>query len=98
MDVSQLSPEHSKTLDQIFQMPAPHNLDWKAVCRLVEQLGSVHEIKNGHSTLTINGVSQAFFPGYGKDSPDARNVSTIRRFFEKAGITKDDTGFAEMRS
>ena len=89
MEVSQLSLESSQTLQKIFQLPAPHNLEWRDVCRLVEEMGTVHEVKNGHWTLTINGISQAFFPPYGKAMPDARNVSTIRRFFEKVGISKD---------
>ena len=90
MHESHLSHKHSHTLQQIFQHPASHNLEWHDVVALVKDSGIVHEEDNGHLTFTLNGISQVFHPTRDKkDVSDVQQVLDIRHFLESAGFHKD---------
>jgi len=92
MQEAHLSHKHSHTLQQIFQHPASHNLEWHAVVALVKDSGVVHEEGNGRLTFTLNGITEVFHPSHGKkEVSDAQQVWAIRSFLERAGFHKDGT-------
>lgn len=90
MHEAQLSHKHIHTLQQIFQHPATHNLEWHSVVALVKDNGTVHEEDNGRLTCTLNGITEVFHPVHGKkDISDVQQVMDIRQFLERAGFHKD---------
>ena len=91
MPEAHMSHKHTHTLQQIFQHPPAHHLEWHDVVALVKQTGDVHEQPNGSLKFTLNGVSEVFHPSHGKDVSDADQVLAIRHFLEKAGFHKDGT-------
>lgn len=92
MHEAHLSHKHTHTLQQIFQHPPSHNLEWRHVVALVKDSGTVHEEDNGRLTFTINGHTAEFHPGHDKkDVADVQHVLEIRQFLERAGFQKDGT-------
>ena len=90
MQETHMSHKHTHTLQQIFQHPASHNLEWHDVVALVKHSGTVHEEENGHLTFTLNGISEVFHPSRDKkDVSDVQQVLELRRFLERAGFHKD---------
>ena len=92
MQQAQTSHKHAHTLQQIFQHPATHNLEWHDVVALVRDSGTVAEEDNGRLTFTVNGVSADFHPAHGKKTiSEVQHVLDVRHFLEKAGFHKDGT-------
>ncbi len=60
MHETQVGHKHMHTLQQVFQHPATHNLEWHSVVALVRDNGTVHEADHGHLTFTVNGVTEIF--------------------------------------
>jgi len=89
MSKTHMSHEHVHTLQQIFQHPASHNLQWHDVLALVRHSGTVQEEGNGHLLLTLSGMSQTFNRSHNKDVCDVQQALDIRSFMEKAGVHKD---------
>ena len=89
MQKTHLSHKHLHTLQQIFQHPASHNLEWHDVVALVNQLGTAQEGDNGHLTFTLNGISEVFKRSLAKDVTEIQEVLDIRRFLAQAGIKAD---------
>jgi len=73
-------------MEQIFQHPASHNLEWHDVITLVEHVGTVEESGNGHVTFKVEGVSKLFHRSQEKDVSDIQQVLDLRHFFESPGI------------
>ncbi len=91
MQTTQVSSRHTHTLGRIFQHPASHNLEWRDVIALIEQLGNVEEKENGHLTFTVNGISQVFQRSQEKDVSEIQQVLDLRHFLESVGVEKDGT-------
>ncbi len=92
MHQTQLNHKHTHTLQQIFQHPASHNLEWHHVVALVRDSGTVHEEDNGHLKFTINGITEVFQPTHDrKEVSDVQQVLDLRHFLERAGFQKDGT-------
>jgi len=90
MPTSHIGHKHAHTLQQVFQHPASHNLQWHDVIALVKESGTVHEEENGRLTCMLNGVSEVFHPSRDKkDVSDVQQVMDIRHFLERAGFKKD---------
>ena len=77
------------TLEQIFQHPASHNLEWQHIVALMEHLGTVEEAENGHLTFTVNGKSVSFHRGQSKDVSEVQQVLDLRHFLESARVGKN---------
>jgi hypothetical protein len=88
MQDTHLSHKNAHTLQQIFQHPATHNLEWHNVVALITQIGTVREEDNGHLTLTLNGISEVCHRSKGKDIADVQQVVDLRHFLEKAGVNQ----------
>ena len=79
-----LDNHHRNTLRQIFQHPASHNIEWRAVTSLLEAIGTVAVHHDGKVTVTVGSETQVFDPPAGKDV-DAQMVVDLRRMLTRAG-------------
>jgi hypothetical protein len=89
-----LSNHQRNTLRQIFQHPAGHNIEWRAVLTLLEALGSAEEQHGGKVAVTIGSETEYF------DSPPHKDIDTqavvnLRRMLTKAGY---GAGAADART
>jgi len=85
--VEHLGREHARTLQQLFQHPLSHNIEWRQVRSLLEALGSVTEDHNGHVRVTINGESYTAHRPQHKDMADVQTLINLRHFLERVGVT-----------
>jgi DNA-binding transcriptional ArsR family regulator len=86
---SRPAPEHlsnhqRNTLRQLFQHPAGHNIEWRAVMSLLEAVGSAEERHDGKIAVTIGSETEYFDPPRHKDI-DTQAVVNLRRMLADAG-------------
>ena len=79
-----LSNHERNTLSQIFQHPAGHNIEWRAVLSLLAAVGSAEEQDGGKVAVTIGSETEYFDPPPHKDI-DTQAVASLRRMLTKAG-------------
>ena len=79
-----LSNHQRNTLRQIFQHPAGHNIEWRAVLSLLEAVGSTEEQHGGKVAVTIGSETEYFDPPPHKDI-DTQAVVNLRRMLSRAG-------------
>jgi hypothetical protein len=79
-----LNNHHRNTLRQIFQHPAGHNIEWRAVVSLLEAVGSVAEHRDGKVAVTLGSGTEFIDPPAHKDV-DTRTVVELRRMLTDAG-------------
>jgi hypothetical protein len=80
-----LSGRHRDTLQQIFEHPVSHNIEWRAVVSLLEVVGTVSTSHDGKLDVSV-GAEKAFLdPPPGKDI-DAQTVVDLRRMLAAAGF------------
>jgi hypothetical protein len=84
-----MAADDRRTLEAIFHHPAPQNLSWLEVLRILTHLGSADEKTDGKYSLTINGNHLIFHKSHGKHL-DARQVSDLRHYFAICGISSDN--------
>jgi hypothetical protein len=83
-----LSNHHRSTLRQIFQHPAGHNIEWRAVVSLVDAVGTAEEQNGGKFAVTIGSRTEYFDPPRGKDI-DVQAVVDLRQMLADAGYQPD---------
>ncbi len=90
-----LNNHHRDTLRQIFQHPAGHNIEWRAVLSLLEAVAWVEESHHGKFLVTLGAETEMFDPPRHKDI-DAQQVVDLRRMLKNAGygIEAVDAGTA----
>ncbi len=86
-----LSNHQRNTLRQIFQHPAGHNIEWRAVLSLLEAVGSAEEQHGGKVAVTIGSETEYFDPPPHKDI-GTQAVVNLRRMLTQAG---DGAGAAD---
>jgi hypothetical protein len=86
-----LSSHHRETLAQIFQHPAGHNIEWRAVQSLLEAVASVTETPHGKFLVTLGGETETFVAPRHKDI-DEQQVVDLRRMLKSAGYGSDVGG------
>ena len=84
-----MAVDDRRTLEAIFHHPAPHNLGWMDVLRLLKHLGSADERADGKYSLTINGNHLVLHKPHGKHL-DASQVADLRHYFALSGISPDN--------
>jgi hypothetical protein len=84
-----MAVDDRRTLEAIFHHPAPQNLSWMEVLRLLKHLGSADERADGKYSLTINGNHLVFHKPHGKQL-DASQVDDLRHYFALSGISPDN--------
>jgi hypothetical protein len=85
-----LSNHQRNTLRQIFQHPAGHNIEWRAVLSLLAAVGSTEEQHGGKVAVTIGSQTEYFDPPPHKDI-DTQAVVNLRRMLTKAGYGGGDS-------
>jgi hypothetical protein len=83
-----LSNDQRNTLLQIFQHPAGHNIEWRAVLSLLGAVGSAEERYHGEVAVTIGSQTEYFDPPRHKDI-GTQAVVNLRRMLTKAGYRAD---------
>jgi hypothetical protein len=84
-----MAVDDRRTLEAIFHHPAPHNLGWMDVLRLLKHLGSADERADGKYSLMINGNHLVLHKPHGKHL-DASQVADLRHYFGLSGISPDN--------
>lgn len=79
-----LDGRHRDTLRQIFEHPASHNIEWRAVKSLLEDVGSVDVRHDGKVAVKVGDELAFLEPPSGKDI-DAQMVVDLRRMLTSAG-------------
>jgi hypothetical protein len=79
-----LSSNHRDTLLQIFQHPASHNIEWRAVLSLLEAVGEVEERKEGKVSVALGGEVEVFNRPKHKDV-EVEQIVDLRRMLTNAG-------------
>jgi hypothetical protein len=80
-----LSNHHLRTLDQLFEHPVPHNIEWPRVLVLLEALGTVAERHDGKYAIEVDGHTEVIQRSPGKDLTEEQ-VVRIRRLLSAAGL------------
>jgi hypothetical protein len=83
-----LSNHHRKTLQQLFEHPVSHNMEWRAVLSLLESVGSVANSGGGKVAVTIGSRTEDFKTAGRKDL-DADDVVKMREMLATAGYSAE---------
>jgi hypothetical protein len=81
---SALTGSHLRTYNMIFQHPASHNLEWRAVRSLFDAIAEVVEQPNGNLRVTRQGESLVLHPPRTKDVAEIDELMAIRRFLQRS--------------
>jgi len=79
-----LDGRHRDTLRQIFQHPASHNIEWRAVMSLLEAIGTVNVRHDGKVAVKVGPELEFLEPPADKDIDD-QMVIDLRHMLSKAG-------------
>jgi hypothetical protein len=79
-----LDNRHRDTLRQIFEHPASHNIEWRAVMSLLEVVGTVTVRHDGKVAVKVGPEQEFLEPPAGKDI-DTQMVVDLRRMLGGAG-------------
>lgn len=78
---------HQKTLSAIFARPSRAGLRWPDIEVLVVALGGeVTEGEGSRVRLALNGVRAVFHRPHPRPETDKGAITSLRRFFEAAGV------------
>jgi hypothetical protein len=83
-DAVHLNNHHRDTLVSIFQHPASHNIDWKAVISLLSVVGTVEETPGGKFRVALGGEERVLTKPRHKDV-DVETVVVLRRMLTNSG-------------
>jgi hypothetical protein len=86
-----LTGTHLRTYNTIFQHPISHNLEWRAVCALLKQVGQIAEESNGHLKAMRNGKMLILHRPHTKDIAEDRDVMALRHFLEQSETRPPET-------
>ena len=89
-----LNGSHLRTYNTIFQHPISHNLEWRSVRALLNQLGQVAEEPNGHLKATRNGQTLILHKPHTKNIAEDRDVMALRHFLEQSETIPPETDAA----
>jgi len=90
-----LSSSHQRTFDRIFQHPISHNLEWRDVHALLEDIGDVEKEHNGSLKVTRNGQTLFLHPTSKKDVTEMDEVMALRHFLEKSEVASAEANEKE---
>jgi hypothetical protein len=82
-----LNNHHRSTLRQLFQHPAGHNIEWRAVVSLLDAVGSTED-HGGKLAATVGAETVLLEPPVHKDI-DTQMVVDLRRLLSQAGYDTD---------
>jgi hypothetical protein len=79
-----LSGRHRDTVQEILRHPVSHNIEWRAVRQMLEEVGTVVERHDGRFSVTLGDETEIFERPRTKDI-DAQQVVDLRRMLINAG-------------
>jgi hypothetical protein len=79
-----LDSRHRDTVRQIFEHPASHNIEWRAVMSLLEAVGTVDVRHDGKIAVKLGSELEFLDPPAGKDIDD-QMVIDLRRMLTDGG-------------
>ena len=79
-----LSSSHQRTFGKIFQHPISHNLEWREVRALMNELGQVEDESNGNLKITRNGQTLVLHPTSKKDISEMDEIMSLRHFLQRS--------------
>jgi hypothetical protein len=79
-----LNNRHRNTLQQLFQHPTSHNIEWRSVLSLLEAVGTIEERHDGKISVTLGLETEVFERPADKDI-DTQMVVDLRRMLTAAG-------------
>jgi hypothetical protein len=82
--IQTLSGSHLRTYNSIFQHPVSHNLEWRNVRSLFNQIAEVVEQPNGNLKVTRNGQSMVLHTPRTKDVAEVEELMELRHFLERS--------------
>jgi hypothetical protein len=86
-----LSGRHRDTIREILRHPVSHNIEWRAVLQLLEEVGTVVERHDGKFSVTVGDETEIFERPRQKDI-DAQQVVDLRRMLTNAGYGAETDG------
>jgi hypothetical protein len=92
---TELTRTHRRTYETVFAHPAAHNLEWRDLLGLLNELAEVEEEPNGKLKITRNGQTLIVQPDRHKDVAEVEELMRIRHFLERsntAGVPPDAEG------
>ena len=78
-----------RTYDMLFQHPITHNLEWRDVKSLFEEVGEFEQQHNGNVKLTVMGQMAVVQSPSLTSNATAADVEKLRHMFETANCTSD---------
>ena len=79
---------HADTLAQIFRHPVSHNIEWKKVVALLEQVGTVIQEHDGRYKIHVGDETEVFNRPHGKDLTE-QQVVDLRRMLNSIGVAPE---------
>lgn len=79
-----LTGSHLRTYNTIFQHPVSHNLAWRDVHALFNELGEVITETNGNLKVTRNGQAMTLHTPRYKDVTTVEDLMNLRHFLERS--------------
>lgn len=86
-----LSGRHRDTVQEILRHPVSHNIEWRAVLQLLEEVGTVVERHDGRFSVTVGDETEIFERPRHKEI-DSQQVVDLRRMLINAGYGADTAG------
>lgn len=83
-----LTGSHLRTYNRIFQHPLSHNLEWRDVKALFDEIGQIEQEPNGNLKVTRNGLHLVLHPEGAKDVSNADELMAIRHFLIDSAAVK----------
>jgi hypothetical protein len=84
----ELTRTHRRTYETVFAHPAAHNLEWRELRGLLNELAEVEEEPNGKLRVTRNGQTLIVEPERHKDVADVEELMRIRHFLERSNTAE----------
>lgn len=84
-----LTGRHRDTLRHVFAHPLSHNVEWRAVVGLLNEVASVTERDDGTVDVQVGGQELVLRRPHGKDL-DASELIAVRNLLESLGYGPDD--------
>jgi hypothetical protein len=76
---------HERTLGMVFDHPTSHNIEWKDVIHMLNQLGTTEDAGHDGLRVTVNGKTVVFHHAYQKTLDDEQ-IRQMRHFLHDVGL------------
>jgi hypothetical protein len=83
-----LSGRHRDTVQEILRHPVSHNIEWRAVVQMLQEVGTVVEHPDNKFSVTVGDETEVFDRPRHKEI-DAQQVVDLRRLLINAGYGEE---------